>query len=278
MPNAEAYVLELFRTCHPKATLPSVRDQVFRAGSGQNLFQISFQEAVTEARERGTAECLRSFLSGNDPYFVFTIVSTFDGEGPSFDLGFAAQHLKLAAPMRQGSIETELTEDILEHRRAASRHSLTDHDHFFRTSMHFRGYLLSCCALVEAFLNRCVMLEAVVRPDAPGLIELQQPCSVERRFELWLSEFAGEPLTAINGGPEWSDYQELRQLRNSLMHANHSMLGISLRETARQLNLVRRGVGGLVNLLRRTQSLPPVPFAEQLATAPECRYVTAVRK
>jgi hypothetical protein len=54
------------------------------------------------------------------------------------------------------------------------------------------------------------------------------------------------------------------------------MLGIGLKETARQLNLVRNGVGGLVNLLRRTQALPPVPFAERLETAPECRFCSEV--
>ena len=144
--------------------------------------------------------------------------------------------------------------------------------------MHFRGYLLSSCALVKAFLNRCVLIESAKGRTSPELQELQKPCSVERRFELWLMEFCGEPLSAINSGVQWAHYQELRRLRNSLMHATHSMLGIALKDTARQLNLVRSGVGGLVNLLRRVQSLPPVPFAEQLETAPETWFVSETGK
>lgn len=276
--NAEQYVLNLFRSLDPTATVPMVHDRVFRDANGQKAFEVSFRAAVQDARERGTAENLWSYLNGNDPYFVFTIGSSMDGEGLTLEIGFAGQKLKLEAPMRQGSVELELTEDILEHRRQASLHSLKGHDGFGLTSMHFRGYLLSSCALVEAFLNRCVLLEVMRRPNSPALAELQNPCRIERKFQLWLDEFAGEPLTSINSGTEWDHYQELRRLRNSLMHATHSMLGIGLKDTARQLNLVRQGVGGLINLLRRTQSLPPVPFAERLETAPECQFVSEVSK
>ena len=73
--------------------------------------------------------------------------------------------------------------------------------------------------------------------------------------------------------PEWDHYQELRRRRNSLMHATSSMLGMELKDVARQLNLVCRGVGGLMNLLRRMQGLP-TPFAERLETAPEARFVS----
>ena len=99
-----------------------------------------------------------------------------------------------------------------------------------------------------------------------------RPCSVERRFELWLGEFAGEPLSAIKTGVEWDHYQELRRRRNDLMHPAHSILGFGLKDAARQLNLVRRGVGGLLNRLRGLQKLPSVPFAERLETAPETRF------
>ena len=128
LPNAERYVLELFKTRYPGAFLPKVREEVFRAGDGKNAFEISFRAAVQQARERGTAESLRSYLNGNDPYFVFTMSVAADGEGPTIQLGFAGQQLKLQVPMRQGLIEAELTDDILEHRRRASECSLKGSD------------------------------------------------------------------------------------------------------------------------------------------------------
>jgi hypothetical protein len=270
--NAEAYVLNLFRQGDPVATLAKIRDGSFRAGSIDSRFEVSFKDAVRDARERGTAENLRSFLNGNDRYFVFTLAMSVDGEGTTMQLGFAGQTMSLNTPMRQGSIEAELTEDILEHRRRASANSLKGHDHFQSTAMHFRGYILSSCALVEAFLNRCVLIDVAEGRTSAMLEELQKPCNVERKFELWLQHFAGEPLSAINGGVEWDHYSELRRLRNSLMHATQSMLGIGLKETTRQLNLVRKGVGGIINRLRTIQTLQPIPFAERLETAPECSF------
>jgi hypothetical protein len=139
---------------------------------------------------------------------------------------------------------------------------------------HYRGYLLSSCALVEAFLNRSIIIELDKGTKSPELEELKKPCRVERKFELWLRQFCGEELSAVNAGAEWSQYQELVQKRNSLVHAADTMLAIGLKEVTRQLNLVRRGVGGLISQLRKLQGLSPVAFAERLETAPEAQFVS----
>lgn len=270
--NAESYAADLFRQADDQLTAQNLMGTVLRLNLGEKDFVLKYDEAVRTARARGTVENLRSLLNGSDPYFVFTMSMAASGEGPSFQLGFAGQKLKLEAPMRQGSIEAELTDDILEHRRIASRSSAKDSDGFKNTSMHFRSYILSCCALVEAFLNRCVLIDTSELRTSPELVELQKPCAMERKFELWLRQYANQPLSAINGGVEWDHFSELRRLRNSLMHATTSMLGIGLKDTARQLNLVRHGVGGLLLKLRALQQLPPIPFAESLRTAPECRF------
>jgi hypothetical protein len=272
--NAEEYVLELFRKRAPSAALPEVRTRMFREGEGENLFEISFRTATTEARERGSAEGLRTYLNNPDPDFPFTIGMSSDVEGPSFKVTFASQEMTLNAPMRQQLIEGELTDDILEHRRNASAHSTHGEDEFQRCALHFRGYLLSSCALVEAFLNRGILVANSIGKQSEALAELQKPCNMERRFELWLHEFCGAPLTSIKGGAEWDHYQELRTLRNHLMHATGTMLGLDLKVAARQLNLVRRGVGGLINSLRKLQQRPPLSFAERLETAPETRFAS----
>ncbi len=274
--NAESYVADLFRQADPNLKTATLKGTIFSRDLGGKQFVLGYDEAVRTARMSGTVENLRSLLNGNDPYFVFTKSMAASGEGPSFELGFAGQKLKLDAPMRQGSIEAELTDDILEHRRLASETSTKDSDQFRNTSMHFRSYILCCCALVEAFLNRCVLIDVAEGRTSPEIAELQKPCVVERKFELWLEQYAGKPLSAINGGVEWDHFTELRRLRNSLMHATSSMLGIGLKDTARQLNLVRHGVGGLLVKLRALQQLPPVPFSETLLTAPECRFRSEV--
>jgi hypothetical protein len=276
--NAEKYALDLFRKLDPSVRSPKSDDLIIRSGEGADMFEASFREAVTQARERGSAEALRVYTNGPEPYFGPAISISADGEGPTIELALASHKMKLKTPMRQGSVEIELTEDILEHRRKASEMSLKGHDGFQTTAMHFRGYLLVSCALVEAFLNRHVVVDIANGRSSANLTELQKPCSVERRFELWVQEFCGKTIATVKSSAEWSDFQELRQRRNSLMHSAHGILGIELKDTARQLNLVRRGVGGLISLLRQEQSLPPLPFAERLETAPEATFCSEVLK
>lgn len=274
--EAQSYVSEMFRQADPRLTANNLSGSVISADLGQKQFVVKFEDAVRNARETGTAENLRTFLNGNDPYFVFTMSLSASGEGPSFELGFAGQKMKLEAPMRQGSVELELTEDILEQRRTASLYSAKDYDGFKATAMSFRGYILSSCALVEAFLNRCVLIDVAEGRTSAELVELQKPCSMERKFELWLAQYTGEPISVLKNGVEWDHFSQLRSLRNSLMHATSSMLGVGLKDTARQLNLVRHGVGGLVLKLRHLQQLPPIPFAETLSTAPRCEFRSEV--
>jgi hypothetical protein len=275
--NAEAYVLGLFRQGNPQLSPAEARGSTFQVTTSDKTFEVQHRDALIAARQTGTVENLRSFLNRNDPYFVFTMGIAADGEGPSVELGFAGQKLKLECPMRQMAIEAELTADILDHRRKASEFSLQGYDGFRTTAMHFRAYILSSCALLEAFLNRHVLIDRAEGRTSPEIDELEKPCSVERKFELWLRQYTGEPISAVKAGVEWDHFSELRRLRNSLMHATVSMLGISLRDTARQLNLVRHGVGGMIGKLRTLQQLPPVPFAESLETAPECTFQSQVK-
>lgn len=274
--NAEAYVLALVKELDPSARLDAVRGRILAFGEREHRFEVNFREAVESARIRGTAEALRTYVNGADPYFPFSVGVTTDGEGPTIGVGFAGKELKLAAPMRQFAIEDELADDVLEHRRKCTEHAVAAGDGFRTCALHFRACVLSSTALLEAFLSRAVLVSVAGGKSSPALTELQRPCSVERRFELWLGEFCGEPLASINRGSEWSDYQQLRALRNALTHPTDPMLGIEIKAVARDLNLVRRGVGGLMNALRRLQQLRPVPFAERLETAPETRFVSRV--
>lgn len=279
--NAEDYVDALFQQAASEGfvhELPNGKKMV-KADRGSDAvpFVVEYLWAVSMARETGTVETLRTLLNRNDPYFVFTLGLAGDGEGAEFNLTFAGRSMMLKSPGRQMAIESELTDDILQHRIGAAGHSRVGTEGPFELSArHYRGYLLSCCALVEAFLNRSVIIDIDRGIKSQALAELEKPCRVERKFELWLEHFCGERLSSINNGAEWSQYKELVQRRNSLVHAADTMLGIGLKDMVRQLNLVRLGVGGLINRLRALQQLSAVSFAERLETAPEARFISRV--
>jgi hypothetical protein len=258
----------------PGEDVARLRNKTFEIGNGEHRTRVSYNDAVQTAMARGSAESLYTLASAGDEYYVFGTSVSSSGEGGRLGLGQAGHKLELGAPMRMGLVEEELTDDILEHRLRASEHSLKDNNDYRMVSCHFNAYVLCSCAIVEAFINRCVQLDVYRKRRSDALSELQEPRPVGRKFELWLEHFCGEPLSALNDGTEWNYYQLLRKRRNDLMHPPHLMLGIELKTVADQLNLVRRVVGGLINRMRGLQQLPPIPFAERLETAPMTRFVS----
>jgi hypothetical protein len=238
--RAQEHVDGLLRRIFPGEDVARLRNKTFEIGNGERRTSVTYNDAVQMAMARGSAESLYTLANAGDEYYVFGTSVSYSGEGPRLGLGQAGHTLELGAPMRMGMVEEELTDDILEHRLRASEHSLKDNNDYRMVSCHYNA----SCAIVEAFINRCVQLDLFRKRSSDALSELQEPRPVVRKFELWLEHFCGEPLSALNGGAEWNDYQMLRKRRNDLMHPPHLMLGIELKAVADHLNLVRRGVGG----------------------------------
>lgn len=273
--DAEAYVLGMFRAVYPGIDLEAARCRVIRDDSGGKAFSVSFRSAVQAARARGTAENLRTYLTAGEPHAWMSMGLATDGEGAGAELAVSLGSAKLRGPARVHTIEDEFANDILEHRRGVAVNSSFEQDAFRASAMHFRAYVLTSCALVEAFLNRAVLVAASEPSPSVEIEELLRPCAMERRFELWLQEFCKAPLSALRHDHQskWSSYQALRKLRNELVHPSEVWVGFHLKQGATQLNLVREGVGGVINVMRRLQKLGPLAYAERLETAPRAEYV-----
>ncbi len=269
--NSEEYVRALIREMQDGGWRMTLRDGVYVIHSEPKETHFNLRETIETIRSTGTSSVLRGLANSSDPMFPIEIEMAASGEGPNFTFKVVGQELTLRAPGCIGLVEVELTNDILEHRRQVSQHSTKDSDYRV-AGMHIRAYTLCCCALVEAFLNRAVYVATTRNSISPRLAELQFPGRIDERLELWLAEFCNCSLDAINHGVEWAHYIELKDLRNTLVHPTESLLGVNLKDAERQLNLVRHGVGGLVNKLRALQGYRPLPFAERLATAPQARF------
>jgi hypothetical protein len=268
--NAEQFTLGLFKQLRPGIELPEARRFIYRADLGGKMFEISFRDALNDARETGTVQTLRSYLYA-DPYFPMTVGIMGGVKGLRITIKNAlGETIETGGAMRNVAVEEEFTGDILEHRRQACETSVEGD--FARCCMHFRAYVLSCSAVLEAFLYRPIVVELAKAPN-DRLLELAKPGTFESRLGLWVDEFCQEPFAKVRGTPQWNALMELRSARNDLLHPPKSQMGFELQDIARRLNHVRTGIGGFMNLLRSLQGCPPLAIAERLETAPVVRFV-----
>lgn len=267
---AREFLLKLMRQVQPNFEFKDPRPTCeFVMGD----FRLNFIEAIQRVRSTGTHQSLRAMLY-LDPYFPITIGMSGGAPGLKMTINnFNGESTTTGGLMRNMAIENEFTSDILWHRRGAQEHS-SQADGFARCAMHYRGYVLSCAAIVEMFLYRTVSVE-LKRQTSPS-DQLQElgvaKGGFEYRLELWLREFCERPLDSVKGTKFWNAFSELRTTRNELLHPSKTQIGLEMNDVARRLNLVRDGIGGFVNHLRHLQGCPPVSFAETLETAPMIKF------
>lgn len=273
--DAERYVLALLRRINPGVRARDWKHQEIRIAVGDRTSTHRFGELVRLARETGTAGRVRESLDMADPFFGGTISMATSTEGITIGRTYAGYKVSLRGPARSYPVEDELTQDILVLRRRACEAS--GDGPFEETARCYKAYVFACMSLVEAFLNRHVHL-AQHGGDAAAEQDAMAVWNLEERLDRWLRRHANADLAAIkNGKAEWNHFQELRVVRNGLIHGASPFLGLEIRSLERTLNLVREGVGEFLMQIRRLQGLEPLGFMERLATAPLVSYRTARR-
>lgn len=236
--------------------------------------QWSFAELVEATRQTGVVPELQHQIDLADLVFGAALAEPepLTGAGHSLKLrsSYVDQHKELSVPCRYAAIEFELAADVLAHRAAAC--ACSDADDLVETCRHFRAYLHACVDLLEAFLHRhaCWMAD---RPElADSLRAFPRADDTEARVAWWLAHFAQASLADIAQSHEWGECVRLLRIRRELWHHRGPFFGHSVRDLARQLNLVRDGVGGLLHLLRLLAGRGPLGFVEQLRTAPRVTF------
>jgi hypothetical protein len=267
--NARAYVLELVRPLSPGQSDQQRAGSLFTFDYGKGPFKRSFREMVTEARRGGVVKRLRAYVFGDDAFFP-SAMSLAANEGLTVEAKYAGQSATFVAPMRVNAIEDELTDDILRF-RAATCEGSAFHD-FVRCARSYRAYVFASMNLVEAFLNRPVLLYSSMPSKRRKVADLLSPIGFEQRLPIWVSTFCNAPLSDLTATAAWSQLQELRHERNKLLHASETQFGVQIDQLPRRLNWVREGVGGFMRKLRAMQGLPPTEFIERIETAPPVEF------
>jgi hypothetical protein len=231
---------------------------------------IPFAELERETRLTGVVAPIQRVLDQRDSVFG----GTFESATPNWQIKIKTEYAgwkeEVSGPCRIGLVVNDLMEDILHYRREAC---LASADYTFRTlGRHFRAYLAACMSLVDAFINRHILLATHEGFDSPAFTQLKASRGMEERIDGWLQICSEKSLQDIAHMKEWCHFQELRQTRNALLHATSPFSIYSVKEIGSRLNHVRTGVGDLLFLLRSIQHKPSLMFIDRLRTAPEVRF------
>ncbi|HEX7896625.1 MAG TPA: hypothetical protein VF950_02620 [Planctomycetota bacterium] len=244
-------------------------------GKPEKRKSVPFATLIAETIESGVPRTLQRLVDATDPVFG-GMLSTLATTSPAINISVThgGKTHSLMGPAQLCATVTLLTGDILHHRDAACATSGTE---IAATSRHFRSYVLSCCALVEAFLNTYVTMAKWDGPEPDSFLQLKRPLPIRTRLVCWLTAFAEQSRDAIVGTVQWDHFNKLRIIRNEIVHPPDTYNAFHLKTTAHQLNLVREGVGGLLRLLRQLAGEPSHLFIEQLRNAPEVTYQARTR-
>lgn len=238
------------------------------------VMKLGFERLVDHARRTGVVRELQGDIDAADYVFgsSFAVPVPTSGSGHSMKLKaeYAGYVQELTVPCRYAAIEGELVEDILYYRAAACSHS--DADDLIDTCRFYRAYLFSCVSVIDAFINRYVLIYSHTRTKPVDVEAFRHAPTLEAKIGLWLETFAHARLHDINESHEWYELRRLLRAKAELSHGRHAFLGHNIRDLARQLNYVRDAVGGLLLLLRYIEGEKTLGFIERLRTAPRITF------
>lgn len=233
--------------------------------------QFKFYQLVKKARLSGIAlEVLQKQIDNDDRFFGGSFSLATPNHQLEIAVNFAGNEKKLTGPCRIAPVEQELAEDILFYKQQVCEYS--NSNDFSLSCRYYRAYIFSSISLIEAFINRHIQIFRSQGLASLEFQELEKTFKLENKIDLWLKVVSNKSLSEINGTKEWNDFKLLQKERNMLTHAVEPFYGHQIKEIADYLNFSRTGVGGLLSLLRRSQTLKNLGFIERLRTAPKITY------
>lgn len=266
-PQARRAVSELLISTGSKSPKGGWDKATITYGPPERKETITFRELVKIARLEGVAWPIQKHLDRADDIFG----GTFSLSTPSKMIGqvtstYAGHTKVLKPPMTDKPVESALSDDIMFYREETC--FVSNIYDFEMCTRNYRSYLFACIALVDAFINRHILIYNFRKLNSPLLVELQRSPRLEERMDLFLKISTGQGITSINKGTEWVHFMLLRKLRNEMTHINSPSLGYSIGEFADHLNYSRLGIGGLLRLIRHKQKKHSLGFIERICTAP----------
>lgn len=234
--------------------------------------ELIFEDIVKALREKGVFDVVQSNIDKQDSYFAGSLPIATNTKAIVITSEFAGHKKELRGPCRFYPVEDELMEDILYYRKEACLRS--DESTFILTSRFFRAYLSACISIVDAFINKHILIKEYENFTSVEFEQLKSVTNIEHKIDLWLKIFTQQDISFLkNGKPEWTHFMEIRKERNNMIHVSEANFGHEIKAISKYLNYVQAGIGGLLKLFRELQGKTTLTFIERLCTAPTVEFV-----
>jgi hypothetical protein len=224
-------------------------------------------DLIKNTRKQGVVYPVQTIIDRSDQIFGGKFGMSTPTQGLTITTTYAGYSKVVKGPGRCYPIEYDLAGDIIFYREESCFES-DDHD-FEMTCRNYRGYLFSCISLIDAYINRHILIGKNKKLSSEKFDILINCLNLEEKIELFLEIFCGSSIKAINQSVDWSDFKLLKGLRNELVHATSPFLGVTIEEIAKNLNLCMKGIGGILKRFQELQGRHSLGFIERIRNAPK---------
>jgi len=166
----------------------------------------TFRELVEEARKKGAIVEIQRHLDKSDSVFGGSIDElSIPNYQMSVNTAYAGWEKQVTGPCRASSIVMDLMEDILEYRTRTCEYS-NEYD-FRACCRYYRAYLSACLSLVDAFINRHILIAEHDGFSSPEFDRLKTTTSLEDRIHLLLQVCSEDDPRQVLRSIPWCHFQ-----------------------------------------------------------------------
>ncbi|MDX2174257.1 MAG: hypothetical protein SFY56_14235 [Bacteroidota bacterium] len=246
-------------------------NQIITVNEGQpNQKKYKHHELVSMTRKTGVPFPIQEYFDKTDRVFG----GTFGTMSPNWQLDstieWAGFKKTLKGPFRSVPSELELAEDIEFYKEETCIES-SEYD-FGLCYRNYRAFLFSCIALVDAYINRHIVLDKFKGRTSADFVKLENSRITEERIELFLKVYTTTSFDDLRATQEWDGFKKLKDFRNEIVHSTAPYFGISIRDMASHLNYSKKGIGGLLKLFQEWQGRETLSFIERIRTSPTIHF------
>ena len=149
--------------------------------------KFRYFELVKNTRKQGAVYPIQLYIDGDDQIFGRIFGMATSSKALSITTSFAGYSKFVKGHGRSYPIELDISSDIIFYREESCVKS--DNPNFEMTCGNYRGYLFSCISLIDAYINRHILLRKNENYKSAKFDELINCFNLEERIELFLEVF-----------------------------------------------------------------------------------------
>jgi hypothetical protein len=245
---------------------------------GQNKQLISFPDELQSIKTNGKANILQFYYDSNDQFLKLPPEMSLYTDGASglhFNISssYGSFSSELEGPGAVEAPETSLSYDIISSRNKCIESF--NNKNYIDFNSYYRSFLFSSISLVDCFLHRYnFYLKENIKDTSEydNLKELDSISAIDKRLRAWMYTFATDKIDEIELTKQWSQFMELKKIRNSIVHPTNPTISYSVKNITKTLNLAKYGIGGLLLLMRKYACQRElIGFIQSIYNVPEIR-------